>query len=492
MADQDAFKKALAEARAKAAKFREEGKLPPEDPNAKNIKHFVAPKGSQQIIAAGGQEYRDLGLGRRPARLALEDRDHGSSWSGRGGGGGGGSGGYVGASGAGPDYRDAAGSAQSREGGDDRDNSSRYNRDSYNGSFVGSGGNGPGGYSGGRNQYDNDGGGRFGGGGGFHRDREDPDADYKIFVGGLDRTTTTERLQEYFSAYGPIKYCQVKVDPDSGESRGFGFIVFESTHSVDNVIKNLPHSIDGKRVDAKRQHLKTKNGDDKLFCGGVPSDFSDGMLADFFTTYGMVDAVERPRDMNTGMPKGFAFITFKDPGIVAKIVTQRWLTLPNGARIECKAAVPQDKSKNNAGTQQSSYVSGYSDGYDPTAGVGYTGEDWQKTDWSKMAENDMFVAGGNSQSAMGQNPAFNMMTGMEGMSQKQMNKQMKKMMKQFNTMMEQMAGGDQNQMMQMMMMMGGMDPSTMDPSGATASGNPPPPPEESSTGSAKRSRFTPY
>ena len=89
----------------------------------------MAPKGSQQIIAAGGQEYRDLGLGRRPARLALEDRDHGSSWSGRGGGGGGGSGGgYVGASGAGPDYRDAAGSAQSREGGDDRDNSSRYNR----------------------------------------------------------------------------------------------------------------------------------------------------------------------------------------------------------------------------------------------------------------------------------------------------------------------------------------------------------------------------
>ena len=92
-------------------------------------------------------------------------------------------------------------------------------RDSYNGSFVGSGGNGPGGYSGGgRNQYDNDGGGRFGGGGGFNRDREDPDADYKIFVGGLDRTTTTERLQEYFSAYGPIKYCQVKVGAESVNS----------------------------------------------------------------------------------------------------------------------------------------------------------------------------------------------------------------------------------------------------------------------------------
>ncbi len=143
-----------------------------------------------------------------------------------------------------------------------------------------------------------------------------------------------------------------------------------------------------------------------------------------------------------------------------------------------------------------------------------------------MAENDMFGAGQQQSGMAASNPAaFNMMAGMEGMSQKQMNKsvwrslfclfvicicwltflfrQMKKMMKQFNTMMEQMAGGDQNQMMQMMMMMGGMDPGSMDPNAAGGT-NPPPPPEESSgSGSpcclqklsltlAKRSRFTPY
>ena len=82
--------------------------------------------------------------------------------------------------------------------------------------------------------------------------------------------------------------------------------------------------VDGKRVDAKRQHLKTRDGDDKLFCGGVPSDFTDGQLAEFFSSYGMVDAVERPRDMVTGLAKGFAFITFKDPGIVDMIVGQRY------------------------------------------------------------------------------------------------------------------------------------------------------------------------
>jgi len=60
MADQDAFQKALAEARAKAAKFREEGKLPPEDPNAKKIKHFVAPKGSQQSSPLGDKNIEIL------------------------------------------------------------------------------------------------------------------------------------------------------------------------------------------------------------------------------------------------------------------------------------------------------------------------------------------------------------------------------------------------------------------------------------------------
>ena len=62
--------------------------------------------------------------------------------------------------------------------------------------------------------------------------------------------------------------------------------------------KNLPHTVDGKRVDAKRQHFNrgSETKDDKLFVGGVPSDFADGALADFFSPYGMVDAVERPRD----------------------------------------------------------------------------------------------------------------------------------------------------------------------------------------------------
>jgi len=261
------------------------------------------------------------------------------------------------------------------------------------------------------------------------------------------------------------------------------------------VIKTLPHTVDGKRVDAKRQHLKTRDGDDKLFCGGVPSDFTDGQLAEFFSTYGMVDAVERPRDMVTGLAKGFAFITFKDPGIVDLIVGQRWLTLPNGARIECKAAVPQSKNNATATADQSGYGGGFM--YDPSAGQGFVGEDWQNYDWEKLAKTDSgkqaaaaatVTTPNNMQGMMA-----GMMPGMEGMTQKQINKQMKKMMKQWNSMMEMMGGaaggggGDQSAMMAQMMTQMMADPTAM---GMTAGAPPPPPPEE--TEKPKRSRFTPY
>ena len=35
-------------------------------------------------------------------------------------------------------------------------------------------------------------------------------------------------------------------------------------------------------------------------------------MTDSLKLYFKVDAVERPRDQTTGMPKGFAFITFKE------------------------------------------------------------------------------------------------------------------------------------------------------------------------------------
>ena len=80
-----AFEAALAAARAAAQKFRDEGKLPAEEKYVAP----VAPQGSQQIVATGGQEYRDLGLSnayRRHSRAITDGSETGNGGYGGGGG----------------------------------------------------------------------------------------------------------------------------------------------------------------------------------------------------------------------------------------------------------------------------------------------------------------------------------------------------------------------------------------------------------------------
>eukprot|EP00927_Polykrikos_kofoidii_P074366 TRINITY_DN7034_c0_g3_i1.p1 TRINITY_DN7034_c0_g3~~TRINITY_DN7034_c0_g3_i1.p1 ORF type:complete len:565 (+),score=81.89 TRINITY_DN7034_c0_g3_i1:81-1697(+) len=47
----------------------------------------------------------------------------------------------------------------------------------------------------------------------------------KVFVGGL-RDVVEEDMVKFFSQFGPLKSCQLKKDPNTGQPRGFGFVEF--------------------------------------------------------------------------------------------------------------------------------------------------------------------------------------------------------------------------------------------------------------------------
>ena len=71
-------------------------------------------------------------------------------------------------------------------------------------------------------------------------------------------------------------------------------------------------------------------------------------------------------------------------------------------------------------------MSGYGGGhmFDPAAGQGYVGDDWQKYDWDKLAQSD--TSKGQQQNQMAQMAGMTGMPGMEGMTQKQINKSVTK------------------------------------------------------------------
>ncbi|KAL7733121.1 hypothetical protein ACLKA6_004644 [Drosophila palustris] len=73
-----------------------------------------------------------------------------------------------------------------------------------------------------------------------------------------------QSLRDYFGRYGDISEAMVMKDPTTRRSRGFGFVTFSDPNSVDKVLTQGTHELDGKKVDPKvafprRAHPKLEN-----------------------------------------------------------------------------------------------------------------------------------------------------------------------------------------------------------------------------------------
>ena len=71
----------------------------------------------------------------------------------------------------------------------------------------------------------------------------------KLFVGGLSWGTDDNSLKNAFEQFGAVTDAKVITDRETGRSRGFGFITYESDDSAEQAIAALDGSqLDGRSI----------------------------------------------------------------------------------------------------------------------------------------------------------------------------------------------------------------------------------------------------
>uniref|UniRef100_A0A3B4AWT2 RRM domain-containing protein n=1 Tax=Periophthalmus magnuspinnatus TaxID=409849 RepID=A0A3B4AWT2_9GOBI len=147
----------------------------------------------------------------------------------------------------------------------------------------------------------------------------------KMFVGGLSWDTTKKDLKDYFSKFGEVLDCTLKLDPVTGRSRGFGFVLFKDHQSVERVVSQNEHKLNGKVIDPKKaKAMKGKEPVKKIFVGGLSPDTPEEKVREYFEAFGEVESIELPMENKTNKRRGFCFITFKEDEPVKTIMEKKF------------------------------------------------------------------------------------------------------------------------------------------------------------------------
>ncbi|XP_057621465.1 heterogeneous nuclear ribonucleoprotein A3-like [Chionomys nivalis] len=74
----------------------------------------------------------------------------------------------------------------------------------------------------------------------------------KIFVGGIKEDTEEYTLRDYFEKYGKIETIEVMEGRQSGKKRGFAFVTFDDHDTVDKIVVQKYHTINGHNCKVKK------------------------------------------------------------------------------------------------------------------------------------------------------------------------------------------------------------------------------------------------
>ncbi len=91
---------------------------------------------------------------------------------------------------------------------------------------------------------------------------------HTVFIGNLPFSTQKSELQEAFEKFGTITEIHIPVDRQTGKSRGFAFVTFDTAEASEQALNMNGQEMNGRTIKVHMAHGKKENSGNG---GGRPS-----------------------------------------------------------------------------------------------------------------------------------------------------------------------------------------------------------------------------
>lgn len=151
-----------------------------------------------------------------------------------------------------------------------------------------------------------------------------------IFIKNLDPSIDNKALHDTFSAFGKILSCKIATD-DFGNSKGYGFVHYESTEAADSAIKHVDgmllndkkvyvgHHVAKEDRQSKAEQLKAQFTN--IYVKNLEPEITQEKFEEMFQPFGKITSASLALD-HEGKPRGFGFVNYENHESAAKAVEE--------------------------------------------------------------------------------------------------------------------------------------------------------------------------
>jgi polyadenylate-binding protein len=111
-----------------------------------------------------------------------------------------------------------------------------------------------------------------------------------VFIKNLDTDIDNKAMYDTFSAFGNILSCKVAQDSSNGESKGYGFVHFETEEAALNAIQKVNGMLlNGKKVFELGEKAKKFTN---VYVKNICEDIDEANLTAMFEKYGQITSIK--------------------------------------------------------------------------------------------------------------------------------------------------------------------------------------------------------